>query len=342
MYDIAPRFIGTPRQFYCDNQLAFNRFIKFISGNAPLFVSTYVFPTEQSIIFDNLFYDIDAYSAIREKQPLNVAYEESKKIVDFHLKLGVPVLIAFSGGKGFHIFPFFKEQLVKTDEEKAELKTLMYSTQIYISEKLELTCFDAPTFGRLRFLVRYPTAKYIRPDNNGKPVWNGLYCRALTVEEFNKGLPYILKLAVKPGKIPTKPHSSITLKEFTEKLPGFKIVRRAQLIEVDYEQFAHLKSKSTGVLSSIYDLGVPCLIELAKKSNPSHFEKIELVSWMKFLKYSDESIVKFLSTLGWNRYDERKTKYQVSKIKPRFPSCHMLKDEYGHYCHGCTLFGDKK
>lgn len=244
-----------------------------------------------------------------------------------------------SGQKGFHIFPIFKEQTITTETSYQKMKDLMYSVQKHIAKEVGLEAYDDPTFGRMRFLVRYPTSKYIRANEEGKLEWNGNYCRNLTYDDFTSGMKHIAKLVREPGTVPRKPKATMTLKQFSKKLSGFKLEERKNNGK-DLSKL--LEQRDGNIIPTIDALGLPCIKEIALHHHPSHFERIELVAWMKQLGYTDIAINAFIKQLHWTDYNYRTTSYQITKIKPRYPACKFLRKTYKKLCEDCTLFGGKR
>ena len=288
---------------------------------------------EKTPVVDNLFFDIDSYFSIR------IPYRNSKKLVDFFEKRHIPTIINFSGGKGFHVFAIFKSQKVETEKSKQTMKNLMYSVQKYVTNQIGIEAYDDPTLGRLHFLVRYPTSKYIRPDDSGQLEWNNNYCRHIPKDDFEKGLKHISKLVKEPGIVPRKPKSTTTLQEFASTLPKFKVIERNNGVSPTLNIHSFMGKRQGMVVPTIAGLGVPCLKEIALHKHPSHFERIELVAWLKYMGYTDNTINAFIKQLNWLDYKYKTTSYQISKIRARLPSCNKLRDwGYENHCKNCTLF----
>jgi len=330
VFNDPPFYIGIPNQYWCESKFAFDSFQKAFKDKVPFFVSTYKFKDKETPIVDNLYFDIDSYFSIR------FPYRNIRNLKNFFHKKDVPTIINFSGGKGFHLYAVFKPEIPTTEKEKEKLKSLLYSIQTRVAEDCGAEAFDEPTFARLRFLCRYPTSKYLRPDEDtGSLSANGFYCRYLTEEEFDAGLKKISKLCQEPGIVPKKPKATMTFQEFADKFKDFKLIKRAEK-NGDEKLIIERQGKN---LPSVHSLGVPCLRVIAQHKDPTHFERIELVVFLKHLGYTDLTINAFLKTLGWRDYSYAKTSYQVRFIKPRLPRCSFLKKTYGDLCKDCPLFG---
>jgi len=327
MFTELPRFIGFPNQVYVEKQFSFDSFEKTFKGKVPFFVSTYQFKDKSTPIINNLFFDIDSYFSLR------IPYRNTKNLKQFAEQHNIPYVCIFSGGKGFHFYMRFKPIIPKTEKEKNDLRDLIYSLQLKIAEVTEVEAFDEPTFGRLRFLCRYPTSKYIRRDEDtGKMESNGFYCRYINPEDFDKGLKHIVKIAKEPGIIPKTIKPKISLYDIKNIFKDLKIKHRENGVT---ERL--LVQRAGSVVPNIQALGVPCLKEIARNPHPTHFERVELVAFLKFLGYTDIAINAFIKSLNWKDYKYAKTSYQIRTINARYPKCSFLRKSYGNSCKNCSL-----
>lgn len=251
-----------------------------------------------------------------------------------------PILHSNSGGKGFHCFILTKPVIPKTQQEKDKLQNMMYSVQMAIAKETKIEAYDEPTFARLRFLMRYPTSRYIRKDKEtGDIINNGLYCCNLTDEVFDGGCKKIGKVAKEPGVIPKTPKSDFTLKDIADRLPNFRYIKRENN-NTNIKEHIYLQRNGMHV-PPVEALGLPCLIDIVKHSHPTHFERIELVAWMKYLGYTDIVINSFIKQRQWTRYRYNITNYQISTVFPRMVKCSFLRNSYGDLCKDC-VFGGKR
>lgn len=326
MFTELPRYMGFPSQIWVKKRFAFDSFVRMFNGKRPMMVSTYQFKDRTTPIVDSLVFDIDSYFGLR------IPYKNTRSLMCFCRENKLQYVVNYSGKKGFHLFVMFKPIIPKTEEEKEKLRDLLYSVQKNMVEHCKVEAIDYPTMGRLHWLIRFPTCKYIRFNDESKAESNGFYCRNLSDEEFDSGLKKISKIVTEPGEIPKNPKTTKTLKDIAKILPNFKLQHR----RYKYDKINLLRAGNT--VPTIEAIGVPCLKELAKHSHPTHYERIELVAWLKFLGYTDLSINAFIRTLKWTRYSYPITSYQVSTINPRYPKCTFLKESYGEFCKHCTLF----
>ena len=322
MFNELPRWIGFPNQIYINSEFARDSLIEKFNGKTPCFISTFVFPTKQTMVVDRATFDIDS------KLSLRIPYKDTKKLKYFAEKHNIPYRIIFSGGKGFHFYLFFKPE--KGNEE---IKSKLYSLQSSLVRHLKVEAIDYPTIGRLRWLIRIPTTVYV--DGNGNR--NGNYCRYIKPKEFGMGLKYIIKIAKTPGELPEKPKPKHTIDEICKLIQDFKEKKVFNGNGTDFDLV------QGGILTpSIEAIGVPCLQRHICDYEPSELVRMETTCFLKFLGYRDLSIIGFFKTLKWRDWNYAKTQYKVGKLKPRFPDCKKLRAYLGdEECENCS-FGGKK
>lgn len=320
MFNELPRYVGFPNQTYVEKRFSFNNFFRIFNGFSPFMVSTYQFKDRSTPIVNSIFFDIDSYFSVR------FPYRNTLNLKKFCDRNNFDYIINYSGGKGFHLFIMFKPIIPITDVEKQELKDKLYSTQLAIMKECNLESLDIPTFARLHFLVRYPTSKYVREKET-----NGAYCRNLSSEEFEKGEKYISKLVKTPGEVPKTPDTNYTLDDIISKLHNYKLVKRTNGEDMISIIRAGMEPPTINALS------LPCMKKLVEREHPPHYERVELVAWLKFIGYSDLAIITFIQDRHWTRYNYEKTQYQVSTIEPRYPDCKKLRESYGDLCEKCIL-----
>ena len=332
MFTEVPRYVGFPNQIYVETKFAFDNFEKMFKNKAPFFVSTFRFKDKDTPIVDNLFFDIDSYYGVR------IPWRNVKLLKNWCYRRDVPYIHNFSGQKGFHFFILLKPMIPKSKATQNRIRDLMYSVQMRIAKQTKIEAYDEPTFGRLRFLMRYPTSKYIRKDEDtGAFAENGMYCRYLTDTEFDSGVKRISRIVKEPGIVPKVPKSDISLQDIADMFPNFKVIHRAdskgggELTERIFLQRAGM------TVPTIPALGLPCLQEICKHSHPTHYERVELVSFLKFIGYTDIAITAFIKNRNWTRFKYNVTAYQVRSVMPRYPRCTFLKKSYGHLCKDCVL-----
>jgi len=316
--------MGFPNQSFVKREFAFNAFFRELNGVAPFFVSTYQFKNESTPIVNSLVFDIDSNFGMR------FPYKNTKSLKKFCENNDIPYVLDFSGGKGFHLFMIIKD-IIPKPEEKNSLADKMYSVQVALAKHLNIESVDYPTFGRLHFLIRYPTSKYVRARES-----NGLYCRNITSEDFDRGLKHIAEIVKTPGEVPETPKAKQSLDDIIKLVPNYKEIER-----VDGEDMIQI-IRAGMEPPTVEAVALPCLKDLSKHSHPRHYERVELGSWLKFLGYTDLAIITFMKNQNWTRFSYNTTRYQVSTLQPRFPNCKKLKEVYGDLCKDCILNKKRK
>jgi len=324
MFTDLPRYFGIPSQIYVTNKLALENFLKMFNGKTPCFISTYRFPEPEKPVVDMAVFDIDS------KVSLTLPYKDIKKLKKWCDKNDLKYVIDFSGGKGFHFFLLFKPI-----EGTQEIKDKLYSLQYSLINYLDINSIDLPTIGRLRWLIRMPTTQYVRYERKKKKVKkikNGNFCRTISPNDFDKGLDYILKLAKEPGELPKRPSVKYSIDDIINLIPNYKLQHRYN--SNDYLEFLNRE----GILTPTIDaVGLPCLKRIAQDSHPCHQARIELVAWLKVMGYRDIAINAFIKSLKWRDYNYKITAANVASIKPRFPKCSWLREQYPDICKDCSL-----
>jgi hypothetical protein len=297
-----------------------------MKNKVPFFVTTNQFVDKGTPIVNNLFFDIDSYFGLRSP------YENVKILLNWCDRHKLQTVVNFSGGKGFHVFVLFKPVIPKNEEQKEKLKAITYTIQMRIAQEIGLQDYDEPTFGRIHMLCRYPTSLYLRQNDENEYEPSGFYCRNLTRAEFDEGLKHIVKLVKEPGTLPVIQPLIHSLKDVMDMFKDFKIIPRAS--DIDEEYFD--KNRAGEIIPTVNALGLPCLMQLVKHSHPPHFERIEVVAFLKVLGYTNSAIEGFIKERNWTRYNPNKTTYQVRTIKPRYVKCGFLRKMYGNLCENCT------
>jgi len=257
---------------------------------------------------------------------LRIPYKETLKLDTFFDKHNLPFDIVGSGGKGFHFYFNFEEVQV-SDVTDSKIFSIQYALKKYFN----LNSVDEPLLGKKSLMIRIPQTPYvaIRKENKQSFIFkNGNYCRWIPSEEFRKGLSHVEKMLKEPGELPPKRKTKITLQEIIEIIPDYKFKEK-------FNGSLNLDLNPGGILvPTVNSVGLPCLIAIAKDPCPSHDKRIELVAWLKVQGYRNMSIVSFIRNLGWKDFNFRETTNNVSTVKPRFPKCSTLNDDY---CETCGL-----
>jgi len=326
MFMDLPRYLGFPSQIYVTNPIARDNLIKNFDGKRPIFISTYRFPTKDKPIVDCAIFDIDS------KLSLRVPYKDTKKLKDFCDSKDIPYIIDFSGSNGFHFF-----LITKPEEGSEKVRDKLYSIQLSLVHNLKIHAIDLPTIGRMRWLIRLPSFHYVRfikeKGKKMKIINNDLYCRYIPSDDFEKGLDHILELVTTPGVIPKHPPATLSMDEIIEKIPKFEMKHRYN----GNDNLELMQSASNVLIPTTCAVGLPCLQKIAIQNHPSHYDRIELVAWLKMLKFRDISIISYIKSLKWTRYNYKDTATNVASIKPRYPKCTWLRERYPDLCNNCSL-----
>jgi len=318
MWTEIPRWFGFPSQVYVANELARDSLLKNFNGKAPCFASTYLYPTRDTPIVDCSVFDIDSRLGLR------IPYKDTKKLKDFCDGNDIAYIINFSGGKGFHFY-----LLHKPEKGSEKVKDKMYSIQLSLVNQLKINAIDLPTIGRMRWLIGIPTTRYVRINRKTKEIFkNGCYCRNIPSKDFDKGLEHILTMVKEPGEIPERPKTDLSMKDIIELIPKFEMKHRFG----NNDALEMMQSAENTLTPSVCAVGLPCLQEIAKQKHPSHFERIELVAWLKFMGYRDTAINGFIRSLKWTDYNYKETAKNVASVRPRIPKCSWLRDRYDLCC----------
>ena len=321
MFASLNRWLGFPERIYCDSDFTLKQLIAFYDGKRPCFMSVNRFESRNQPFMDRAPFDFDS------KLNWRIPYKEVNKLLEFSTKHEIPHRIICSGGKGFHFYFLFQE-LSLTEQTNSQLFSVQWSLKKYYN----FQSVDEPLLGKKSLLIRIPTTKHVSLDKKtNKYVANGNYCRCLTDNEFRKGLNYINRIIKEPGELPSIPKQLPTIQDIIDVIPDYKFREKNNgNLDIDLNP--------GGVLTpTILAVGLPCLQNIAQNKNPCHFDKIELVSWLKVQGYRDMAIVAFIRNLKWQGFNLQKTINNVATIKGRFPKCSYLRENYSQYCDKCSF-----
>lgn len=318
MFTSLNRWVGFPNRVYVDSLFSLNQLLQLYNGKRPCFMSVNRYTSKSEALMDRVVFDFDS------KENWRLPYKDTKKLVLFAQKHSLPHKTICSGGKGFHFYFLIEEEPV-TEEST----NLLYSTQYTLNKNLKLETADEPLFAKRNLMIRIPQSIYVSLNRATKTYQqNGNYCRYLSDNDFLEGLMHIKKCIKEKGQQPRHIKNPPKLQELISYLPNFQYIEKTNnSLDFDLEQGGTLAP----TLSAI---GVPCLQHFASQLNPSHEHRIELTVWLKFQGYTTKAITLFYKNLQWKNYNEKETYHNASSIKPRLPSCKILKDEW---CSSCPL-----
>jgi len=327
MFRKLNRWLGFPQRVFVTTEFSYDHLINLFNGKRPCFASVARFTTKNESFMEFFPYDLDS------KGTWKLPYKEALKLQRFHVRKDIPYLVIGSGGKGFHVYFLFEEELVTQ-----EVYNKIYSIQYCMKKNLDLRTTDVPLFGRKEQLIRIPTTKYVSIKKKKQKkviIKNDNYCRYIPPEDLIQGLPHIENLVKSPGTIPTLPKKRPTLDEIIDLLPNYKYKEKSDsFIDMDLSQGGTLTP-------SLKAVGLPCLQTIARRKNPPHADRIELVAWLKLQGYRDMAIINFIKEMhalgAWTNFDSVDSTNNIISIYPRLPACSYLREKYYKKCENCPL-----
>jgi len=294
LFGIFPREIGIPNplqknSFYrreINNSRELHRYLTVMMGsNKGVYVSLY--DTNVEITIDKFVFDIDC------KTNLNKALEDTILLVDRLKKKNIPCSVIFSGSKGFHVYGLLKPKKLSRDIATYYLAHL----QRDLSKGIETV--DGHLIGDLRRMIRVPNTMN---DNH--------YCAPLPTN-FQKMTPEEILNYSTRVRTRTLHFTHGILKSIPE------------LVDINFSQRISNEAQSIALqdtISSVPDIEIlkelirPCVFEAVTKPNPPHIVRLDLVSELMFLGFSEDQVLEIIKDLDWEDFDERATKYQIKKI----------------------------
>ena len=328
MLSQLPRFLSFPKQVYVEYEDALQNLLKLCNGTRPCYITPYVFHTRETCTVDCIITDFDSTSI----QTLQKPHLDTSKLKHFCEDIGLDYIIDFSGGKGYHLLPGVKDEKVINEASELIVKSKLANVQLSLEKYLDFTTLDHKVIGDVRRVLRIPTTLYV----NKFGIKNGLYCRNISPEDFEKGITRVLELAKTPGEVPKKPKQNMTLEQVLQYIPEkFRVYR-------SYNSHEYPKLIRSGIyIPQLSEIHCPCMIKALtnskKGSKIPHQARFEVVCWMKLCGYTNESITHFFGD-KWRDYNQDKTEVNVRTINARPPDCNLLSRMYGEEgCKKCSL-----
>jgi len=322
----SPRYLwfGRGKWIYTPDDESLQSLLKYFT-KVPAYISSYIFPTKHTIIFDRIIFDID------HPTDLSIPYKAVENLSNFCDEHGIPNEIVFSGGHGFHFYVYFKPT-----KDIDRYKLLAIQTSLLIKNGIGLRDSDtkypimvSTVLGKFKQVFRVPNSKYVYLKTFEE---NGHYCRWISKEDFKKGIDYVTYISKKPSDyIPTL-SSNFSFSDIVDILFDEEIA-----VSPDYYRGRKDIKRNNGNIPKLEYLP-NCIRNFITGGEPSHLIRLESTAYLKFLKYSDEAIFKLFKGLNWRDFDERMTRYQITTINPRLPACRKIRQVYGdRFCKGCIL-----
>ena len=293
LYGIFPRDISLPNSFkkgsFYRKQVTckrdFQRYLSLMSGSN---ISTYtsVYDTNEQVILDKIVFDLDG-------ENLNEVFAEVDILASRLHDRNIPYLVLFSGKKGFHCYGLLKP--IKLPREVAGY----YLSNLQRNLITDLKTIDTHLIGNISAMIRIPNTL-----NDGR------YCVPLPFEFRKMSIEEILDYSKTQHTINFFPGELRTIQELSGDL---KVPQKNNSEEFKDE----IKVGSIPSIEILEDLIRPCVIKEIQKSNPGTIARVDFVSEMMFAAFSPKQILEVIKKLDWDNFDERMTKYQISKVFER-------------------------
>jgi len=297
LFPFFPREYGRYRRTIYDQEQML-KLAERDNGITDVYVSVY----DKNLHLDKVVWDIDA----KTPSLLPVALDEAKRFYKAILGQGIPVIVNFSGKKGFHVYALFRPE--QMDYYTAAELIRNIQEQFVLKVKSRLT--DSHLIGNPSALIRLPNTL------NGSR-----FCVPLPEDFVNWSITKILDYALRPHDLdenfvvhrpPIKDFYNPELfyptgKPITLNLPG-------RVIPENIKTF-------------LKNLIRPCIYQLViGLPNPPHFARVELTTELYALGYQVDEIVEIIRKLKWIDFDEKITRKYVEKYVNYIPySCRRLK-----------------
>ena len=293
LYGTFPRDISLPNSFkkgsfYRKKVICardFQRYLSLMSGSS---ISTYtsVYDTNEQVLLDKFVFDLDG-------EDLNEVFAEVDILASRLHDRSIPYLVLFSGKKGFHVYGLLKS--IKLPREVAGY----YLGNLHRSLINNLKCIDMHLVGNISAMIRIPNTL-----NDGR------YCTPLPFEFRKMNIEEILDYSKTQHTLNFFPGELRTIQELAGDL---KVPQKN-----DSEEFKdEIKVGSIPSMEILEDLIRPCVIKEIQKSNPGTVARVNFTSEMMFAAFTPKQILEVIKKLDWDNFDERMTKYQISKVFER-------------------------
>lgn len=297
LFSFFPREVGNPHRKIVNTINEFEKFINLNNGINPVFTSLY--DINQHI--DKVWVEIDAPSIMK-------AIEKAREIIKKIEQYDIPFVPVFSGMKGFHFYLLFKPWVAPNIDT---MKFIIRKLQEMITNGIGFV--DTHSFGNVRALVRVPNT--MNRTN---------YCTYLPHDFVDWSIRKIVRWAKEPHKFKPKDFGL----RIVDDVRNFLDFEVCEHYEVDYPEFPKMDNLPSN-LKYLSNLIRPCLIPyFQNEKEPCHIMRVNLVSELMWLDFTEEQIHNLIKNMGWIDYDERITKYQINNIfknRTRPMSCKNLK-----------------
>ena len=293
LYSQFPRDISLPNSFKKGSfyrkrvtcMRDFQRYLSLMSGSS-VGVYTSVYDTNEQVIIDKLVFDLDG-------EDLNEVFVEVDILASRLHDRNISYLVIFSGKKGFHVYGLLKPSKIPRDIAGYYLGILQRGL---IND---LKTIDTHLIGNISAMIRIPNTL-----NDGR------YCVPLPFEFRKMSIEEILDYSRTQHTLNFFPGELKTIQELSGDL---KVPQKD-----DSEEFKdEIKVGSIPSMEILEDLIRLCVIKEIQKSNPGTVARVDFVSEMMFAAFTPQQILEVIKKLDWDNFDERMTRYQISKVFER-------------------------
>jgi len=293
LFNIFPRDIGIPnpfqkKSFYrreVNNLKEFHHYLTLMIGsNRGVYGSVYDNNTE--VTLDKIVFDLDNETNLKK------AFEDTINLVNRLQERDIPYMVIFSGKKGFHVYGLLKPVKLSRDVGAYYLKSL----QEQLAEGIESV--DRHVIGDIRRMIRIPNTLN---DTH--------YCTPLPVNFQKMDTEEILDYSKNTHRLH---FSHGKLKPIQELIGNIRPPEKPD--RTDEDEILQDDTGSIPNMDILKDIIRPYVLEAVKKSNPPHIIRLNFVSELMFLGFSQEQILKIIENLDWKDFDARATEYQISKV----------------------------
>jgi len=292
------------------------RIVKLYNGLTDIYISVY-----------DMFYGIDKIVFDFDSPNLQDAYVDACMLVDALKSDNVRYAIVFSGKKGFHVYVLFNYWKPPNKDTAIVVNRSIY---YYYLETANYTTMDYRLVGDVSRLIRIPNTKHSESKRYAIPLDPDV-CNKYDISDIicmsREPKPLILSSGdLRDPREYVNIHSAMSETMLYSSKP---LDIRGHSIPLSRKQ----------VLDLLRDLVRPCIIKVLEVDpEPPHDIRTYFVTELVWLGYSIDEIVDIIRALSWEDFNEKITRYHVTKIYEKVvrerrlypPTCKTLRDK--GYC----------
>ena len=337
-FGVFPRSFGNPIQTMVDSIEEFHKLLNINSGRNICFMSHNPYTQFKTVknkrvpthMMSHIYFiDLDD-----QRKPEN-ALLDARVIMRWADDRDIPVAVAFSGRKGFHIYILLKpEELELTNK----LNNLYKALRFKIVEDTHIRTSD-PKVAEPKRLCRVWYARYVGiQKRTKKQIIGQTFCVPLKPEwvmdwsfqdilEYSKNPSHPLELfEISTQDMSTKERTFTELCEFLDVKEGDAMKEGVEPLFAAYgDKYNHVNERFVKELFGDRF----CLHEILT-TNPRHYVRFAAVAYLKSIGKSRAQVLMILQGMNWIDYDADYTYTQVENIfnSGYFPpSCSKMKAE---------------